>query len=65
MTYQWYQNNVLLPYTGASFTKTLLDGSYVFKVIARDVEGDTGSVSKTISVSDDPGGSNCGSVCPK
>lgn len=60
VTYKWYQNNALLPQTSASFTKSLLEGTYTFKVVARDADGDTGYVSKTINVT-----TNCGSVCPK
>jgi hypothetical protein len=65
VTYKWYQDNGLLPQTSASFTKTLLEGSYIFKVIARDADGDTGYVSKTINVTNSSGGSTCGSTCPK
>lgn len=65
VSYKWYQNNGLLPYTGPSFTKTLYNGTYTFKVIARDADGDTGYVIKTINVTNSTGGSNCGSVCPK
>lgn len=52
VTYKWYQGSSRLAHTGPSFMKTLHSGTYTFKVIARDADGDTGYVSKTIIVAD-------------
>lgn len=50
VTYRWWRNNVPLSATGSSYTSTLSQGKWTFKVVAKDMEGDSGYTTKTFQI---------------